>query len=291
MNRVGEGAGSAPPEEGATAVSERPAVAGGGPQASPQRRRLRKWIVGAAVAAVAGGLYAVSRFVNLTGPFIASLEWIQGLGIRGNLIFGLIYVLACILMVSGAVLTLGAGAIYGPVWGMVTVSIASTIGAMTAFLLGRTVARNWVARKVEGDPRFHAVDEAIGREGFKIVLLTRLSPVFPFVLLNYVFGITRVKFWKCALASWIGMLPGTIMYVYLGSVVKSLAELESDRPKTPAEHLFFWAGLVVAIVVAVLVGRVAKKAIAGAAPGCADGVGPECEPAADPGSPGGSVHR
>jgi uncharacterized membrane protein YdjX (TVP38/TMEM64 family) len=239
-----------------------------------QGRRLKRWFAGAAVVAGAGGLYAVSRFVNLTGPFIAALEWIQGLGIWGNLVFGLFYVLACTLMVSGAVLTLGAGAIYGPVWGTVTVSVASTIGAMTAFLVGRTIGRNWVAGKVEGNPRFHAIDEAMGREGFKIVLFTRLSPVFPFVLLNYIFGITRVTFWKCALASWIGMLPGTIMYVYLGSVVKSLAELDADKPKTPAEHVFFWA-----------------EAIADAAPGCVDGVGPECEPAGDPGSAGGSGHQ
>ncbi len=265
------------------------AVAGEEPPASPQRRRLTRWIVGAVVVAVAGGLYAASRFVNVTGPFIAALGWIQGLGIWGYLVFGLVYVLACTLMVSGAVLTFGAGVIYGPVWGTVTASIASTIGAMTAFLVGRTVGRNWVARKVKGNPRFRAIDEAIGREGFKLVLLMRLSPVFPFVLLNYIFGITKVRFWKCALASWIGMLPATIMYVYLGSVVKSLAELEGDKPKTPAEQVFFWAGLALAIVVAVLVGRVAKRAIAGAAPGCVDGVGPECKPADDSASPGGSA--
>ncbi|MHC4249927.1 MAG: TVP38/TMEM64 family protein [Planctomycetota bacterium] len=263
------------------------ATAGEGPTDSSQRR-LNRWIAGAVVVAVAGGLYAASRFVNVKGPFIAALGWIQGLGIWGNLVFGLVYVLACTLMVSGAVLTLGAGAIYGPVWGTVTVSIASTLGAMTAFLVGRTFGRNWVARKVEGNPRFHAIDEAIGREGFKIVLLTRLSPVFPFVLLNYMFGITKVSFWKCALASWVGMLPGTIMYVYLGSVVKSLADLDADKPKTPAEQVFFWAGLAVTVVVAVVVGRVAKKAIAEAAPGCVDGVGSECEPAVDTGSPGGS---
>ncbi len=267
------------------------AVAGGKPPASPQRRRLTMWIVGAVVVAVAGGLYAASRFVNVTGPLIAALGWIQGLGIWGNLVFGLVYVLACTIMVSGAVLTLGAGVIYGPVWGTVTVSIASTIGAMTAFLVGRTVGRNWVARKVEGNPRFHAIDEAIGREGFKIVLLTRLSPVFPFVLLNYIFGITKVTFWKCAVASWIGMLPGTIMYVYLGSVVKSLAELEGDKPKTPAEQVFFWAGLAVTIVVAVIVGKVAKKAIAGAAPGCVDGVGPDCKPAEGAQRPGGGEQQ
>ncbi|KKL04544.1 hypothetical protein LCGC14_2615000 [marine sediment metagenome] len=141
-------------------------------------------------------------------------------------------------------------------------SIGSTLGACGAFLVGRTVARRSIERKVAGNPKFAAIDEAVGRQGFKIVLLTRLSPVFPFIFLNYAYGLTKVPFWRYALASWIGMLPGTFMYVYLGSALGSLAEAVSGRQESSvAERVFFVAGLVMAVVVAVVVTRVARKAL------------------------------
>jgi len=101
----------------------------------------------------------------------------------------------------------------------------------------------------------------VGREGFKIVLLTRLSPIFPFVILNYAFSLTKVRFGAYALASWIGMLPGTLMYVYIGSALGNLAEVAAGRQKSPAEWGFFIGGLVVAVGVAVFVTRIARKAL------------------------------
>jgi uncharacterized membrane protein YdjX (TVP38/TMEM64 family) len=146
--------------------------------------------------------------------------------------------------------------------GTITVSIGSTLGACAAFLVGRTFGRDWIAGKIAGNKKFAAIDEAVGKEGFKIVLLTRLSPVFPFNLLNYAFGLTKVSFWKYAFASWIAMLPGTIMYVYLGAGLRSLTDVATgDVGKNTATTIFFWFGLAMAVVVTVIVTRIAKKAL------------------------------
>ena len=174
----------------------------------------------------------------------------------------LFYVVACVLFLPGSILTIGAGFLFKLRSGTVTVSIGATLGACAAFWVGRTVARGWVAKKIAGNAKFAAIDEAVGREGFKIVLLTRLSPVFPFNLLNYAFGLTRVRFRSYALASWIGMLPGTIMYVYIGSGLRSLADAAAGGgQQSPAQRIFFWAGLAVAVAVAVLVVRIARRAL------------------------------
>ena len=146
--------------------------------------------------------------------------------------------------------------------GPATVSVASTLGACAAFWVGRTVARGWIEQKAAAKPRFQAIDRAVGREGFKIVLLTRLSPIFPFNFQNYAYGLTRVAFWKYALASWVGMLPGTLMYVYIGSGLQSLTEATSGEVSGGwVDRAFLFGGLAIAVVVAVGVARVARRAL------------------------------
>jgi uncharacterized membrane protein YdjX (TVP38/TMEM64 family) len=222
------------------------------------------WRIGVLVLVVAG-LIAAGRFLPLKDWFDAALAWAGGLGYWGPGIVVALYVVACVLFLPGSVLTIGAGLIFGFWIGIVTVSLGATLGACAAFWVGRTVGRGWVAKKIAGNAKFAALDEAVGREGFKIVLLTRLSPVFPFNLLNFAFGLTRVNFRNYALASWIGMLPGTVMYVYIGSAARSLAEAR-NRPRTLGEEIFIWAGLAVTVVVAVLVARIARRALEQAAP-------------------------
>ncbi len=180
----------------------------------------------------------------------------------------LLYVVACVLFLPGSILTIGAGFLFKLALGTVTVSVGATLGACAAFWVGRTVARGWVAKRIGGNAKFAAIDEAVGREGFKIVLLTRLSPVFPFDLLNYAFGLTRVRFRSYALASWIGMLPGTVVYVYIGSAARSLADAAvGGGPQSLAQRFLFWGGLVIAVAVGVLIVRIARKALRQAAGG------------------------
>lgn len=190
------------------------------------------------------------------------LAWIGGLGALASALFIFVYVAACVLFIPGALLTLGAGMLFGVVRGTIYVSIASVAGATAAFLIGRYLARDWVARRIQSNPKFAAVSAAVGRGGWKIVALTRLSPIFPFNLLNYAFGITEVRLRDYVLASWIAMLPGTVMYVYIGSLAGSLAGLGAGaRVRTPAEWALYAAGLAATVAVSVYVTRIARAAL------------------------------
>lgn len=228
---------------------------------TPQQRQGGKW-------RLVGLVLAVLLFIglSLTLPirdYIHSLlQWVQDIGMWGPVVVILFYIVSCLAFLPGFIVTLGAGFLFELILGTITVSIGSTLGACAAFLVGRTVARDWIAEKVAGNAKFRAIDDAVGREGFKIVLLIRLSPIFPFNLINYAFGLTRVSFWRYAVASWIGMIPGTIMYVYIGSGLRSLAEVAAGEvERGPAQRLFFWVGLAVTVAVAVFVTRLARRAL------------------------------
>jgi uncharacterized membrane protein YdjX (TVP38/TMEM64 family) len=193
------------------------------------------------------------------------LTWVQGVGPWGAVLLGAAYIPAALLFVPGSLLTLGAGFVLGVALGTVVVSIGSTLGATAAFLAGRTLARRCVEAKVSGNPKFQAIDHAVRQEGFKIVLLARLSPVFPFNLLNYTFGLTLVSLRDYVLASWIGMLPGTVMYVYLGSAVKNLADILAGRVEGGVvQHVLFGVGLVATLAVTAVVTRIGRKALSAA---------------------------
>jgi uncharacterized membrane protein YdjX (TVP38/TMEM64 family) len=211
-------------------------------------------------------LFAVLKPGVVKDSLLSVLGWTQHLSEQHRFVSALViigcYVVACVLFLPGSVLTLGAGFVLKTLWGTATVSAGSTLGACAAFLVGRTVARRWIERKLQGNARFAAIDRAVGRQGFKIVLLTRLSPVFPFNLLNYGFGLTKVRFWHYALASWIGMFPWTVVYIYVGAGLGSLAEAAAGKvAQGPLARLFFWLGLAVAVAVAVFVARVARRAL------------------------------
>ena len=199
----------------------------------------------------------------LDSDILASfLDWVQGIGAWGAVLFAAAYVPAAVLFVPGSLLTLAAGFVFGLLKGTAIVSLGSTAGAAAAFLVGRSLAHDWVARRMTGRPTLAAIGRAVETEAFKVVLLTRLSPVFPFNLLNYAFGLTAVSFRTYVLASWIGMLPGTIMYVYLGSAAKSLAALLSgETPRSAGQQVLFALGLAATVAVAIVVTRTARRAL------------------------------
>src|SRR5260370_10350132 len=175
------------------------------------------------IAAAVAGLIVLSVNEPLREALGESLGRFRG-SAWGPVAFAAVYALAC-LVLPGSLITLAAGSLFGVVVGTAGVPLSSVTGACLAFWLGRTLARGLVEKRLAGNRRFRALDQAVAAGGFKIVLLTRLSPLFPFTLLNYAFGLTNVRFRDYVLASWIGMLPGTVMYVYLGSTVKDLAAL------------------------------------------------------------------
>jgi len=221
-------------------------------------KSVRLWI---AVLLAAGVLLAV-RLLPIQAFLQTLLAEIEEAGAWGPLLLALAYIPATIFLVPGALLSLGAGFAFGVALGTATVSVGSTLGTTAAFLLGRTLLRGWVTGQLAERPRLKAVDGAVARQGFKIVLLIRLSPAFPYNLMGYVFGVTRVRFRDHMLASWLGMLPGTILYVTLGSGGRHLAEAAADGPhEGPGHWIVFSLGLLATLLGAAYVSRVARRAI------------------------------
>ncbi|HEV3116564.1 MAG TPA: TVP38/TMEM64 family protein [Gemmataceae bacterium] len=219
------------------------------------------------LAGAAGGGLLLLREERSRQVILDFVRWARAHQWEGAAALVLIYVAACVVFVPGSLLTLGAGFAFGIGVGFVAVYIGSNLGAAAAFLLGRTLARNWIEKKVAAHPRFRAIDQAVGRQGFKIVLLLRLSPVFPFNLLNYALGLTRVSFRDYCLATLLGMVPGILLYVYLGSLITDVTQLFGARSeRTVGEQVLFYAGLAATVVATLLITRTARRALAAAVP-------------------------
>jgi pyruvate/2-oxoglutarate dehydrogenase complex dihydrolipoamide dehydrogenase (E3) component/uncharacterized membrane protein YdjX (TVP38/TMEM64 family) len=223
------------------------------------------------------GLLVAGRYLGVQDWILAFVSWVRGAGTPGMLVFAGAYVLATVLFVPGLLLTMGAGLAWGVAVGAPLVWVSANLAAAAAFLLGRTLARDAIAARVAGNPKFAALDRAVGREGFKIVLLTRLSPAFPFNLLNYAYGLTQVRLRDYVAASLIGMIPGTVMYVYLGSLLTSVAELASGGGRG-APWWLTALGFAATVAVTIVIARIARRALDEAT---GDGT-----PAAQPGSGG-----
>lgn len=206
-------------------------------------------------------LFWLGREAGQSVPRFA--EWVASLGFWGPLVFILGYAVATVAFIPGSLLTLAAGAIFGLLYGTIYTFFGATLGAAAAFLVARYAARSAVERKIAGNPRFDAVDRAVSREGFKIVALLRLSPVFPFNLLNYSLGLTRVRFLDYLLASF-AMLPGTLLYVYYGKAAGSLAAVAAgaEVEKGAEQWIFLGVGLLATVVVTTFITRLARRALA-----------------------------
>jgi len=218
----------------------------------------------AVVVAVLAALVLLGRFAGGYVPRFAA--WVESAGAWGPVLFILGYALAVVAFVPGSLLTLAAGAIFGLTRGVAYVFVAAVLGSSAAFLIARYAARAAIERRIAGNPRFAAIDRAIAAQGRRIVLLLRLSPVFPFNLLNYALGLTRVRFADALVAS-IGMLPGTFLYVYYGKLAGDVAALAGGAP-VPRDA-GYWAvlaiGLVATVAVTAVVTRIARRALREAA--------------------------
>jgi pyruvate/2-oxoglutarate dehydrogenase complex dihydrolipoamide dehydrogenase (E3) component/uncharacterized membrane protein YdjX (TVP38/TMEM64 family) len=216
---------------------------------------------------VVGGLVLVAlivlvRTLPVTDWLLAFVAWIRGAGTTGMAVFVAAYVAACVFFLPAFLLTLGAGFAYGVVTGSFLVWLSASLGATVAFVLGRTVARDAIAHRVETNPKFASIDRAVGREGRKIVFLTRLSPMFPFVLLNYAYGLTKVGLRDYVLGTSLGMIPGVVMYVYLGSLFTSVAELATGNTSGgTAKQVLTFVGFAATLAVTIVVTRIARRAL------------------------------
>jgi len=214
-----------------------------------------------AVALVLVALVALGRFAGgYVEPFA---RWVDGLGFWGPAVFVAGYAIAVVAFVPASLLTLGAGAIFGIVRGVIYVFAAATAGSCLAFLISRYLARAAVERQLQGKPKFSAIDRAVAAEGRKIVFLLRLTPAVPFNLLNYALGLTRVRFADYAIAS-VGMLPGTLLYVYSGKLAGDLATV-AGNPAAARGWGYYGVlalGLFATIAVTTVVTRSARRALA-----------------------------
>lgn len=231
----------------------------------PKKRRFSSHLKLLLVSSLVAITVVAAKQFNVQELLRTSLIWVESLGSWGVAAFIVIYNLATILFIPGTLLTMSGGVLFGVVWGSVYVAIAATLGATWAFLIGRYLCRDVICRMIQGNAKFKAIDKAVAKEGFKIVLLTRLSPVLPFNLLNYAFGVTQVSLRDYILGS-LGMIPGTVMYVYLGSLVGDLAMLgKPDRSTSPEAQIIQWVirgvGLMATVAVTIYLARLAKKAL------------------------------
>jgi uncharacterized membrane protein YdjX (TVP38/TMEM64 family) len=208
-------------------------------------------------------LFIAARFLPVEAWLKAFNQWIADLGAVGMVVFVFAYAAFALLMLPGSILTVGAGFIFGLGWGFVAVSVGSTLGAALAFLVGRFLARDKVHALTADKPKFESIDRAIGQRGAKLIFLLRLSPIVPFNLSNYFYGLTAVKFWPYVLASWLGMMPGTLAYVYFGTLGKVAAESATGtgEGRSPLEWTLLAVGLAATLAVTIWISKIAREAI------------------------------
>jgi pyruvate/2-oxoglutarate dehydrogenase complex dihydrolipoamide dehydrogenase (E3) component/uncharacterized membrane protein YdjX (TVP38/TMEM64 family) len=193
--------------------------------------------------------------------FMHFQSYVQSLGAIGPLVVVLAYIVCTVLFIPGSVLTVGSGTLFGLSTGFLVVFLGANLGALSSFLLARTFLRQKVATWAAANPKFRSLDQAIGRQGFKMVLLTRLSPVFPFVLLNYFLGLTAVRTGSYALANLVGMLPATFLFVYIGAAARDALITQVDSSAEFYQQVLKYVGLLATIAVVVVVTRIARKAL------------------------------
>jgi uncharacterized membrane protein YdjX (TVP38/TMEM64 family) len=214
-----------------------------------------RWIV---LALIVVALVVATRLLPVADWVRAFQSWGAHRGVWGGVLYGALYVVAVLLFVPGSLLTIGAGLVFGLLWGTAIVSVASTAAAALAFLIARYVARRRVEALAKRNEKFRAIDQAIHAKGWRVVALLRLSPLVPFSVSNYLYGLTPVRFGPYVLASWIAMLPATVLYVWIGAAGRAATTADREG-RSPLEWGLLGAGLVATAVVTVMVSRAARR--------------------------------
>ncbi len=223
-------------------------------------RALGRWLAAALCAAC---LLVAGRMLPLREGLEAFGRWIEDLGPAAFVLYAAAYVLVTVLLLPAVVLTVGAGLFFGLLPGVAVVSVGGTLGAAAAFLIARYLARERIARYTGGNARYAAIDRAIGQKGWRIVFLLRLSPLLPFVVSNYLYGLTAIRFWPYVLASGVGMLPLTFLYVSFGAAAREVAGAPAApaAPPGPWKWALLAAGVLVTLAATAYAGRVVRRAL------------------------------
>ena len=218
----------------------------------------------ATLIAIVVALFLAMKFLPVQQWLRSFNDWVGQMGVAGIFIFIIVYAVATVLLAPGAILTIGAGFAFGLWKGFLAVSGGATLGASLAFLVARFIARDKIEAIAKGNEKFRNIDSAIGKQGAKLIFLLRLSPVIPFNLSNYFYGLTGVKFWPYVLASWIGMMPGTFLYVYIGTAGR--AAVAAAAGGAAVKHgwqywTFLGFGLAATVIVTIWVTKIARDAL------------------------------
>ena len=206
-------------------------------------------------------LAAAILFLPFRDWFAQFEEYVKGLGSIGPLAVALVYVVTTVLFIPGSAITIGAGTLFGLKTGFFVVLVGANLGALCAFLLARTLLREKVTRWAAGNAKFRALDRAIGSQGFKMVFLSRLGPAFPFNLLNYLLGLTAVRTVSYVVANLLGMLPGILLYVYIGAAARDALAGPTDGSTDFYKQILKYVGLLATAAIVVIVTRIARKAL------------------------------
>jgi len=234
---------------------------GRAPVAPPRAGWTRGRFVILALVAVAIALAASKLPIKHASA--ALVHELHGAGGWGMVLFVLVFVVACVVLVPSSALSLAAGAAWGTVVGSLLAIPGSTLGAIAAFFVARTLARPWARRRLANRPVVAAIDRAVGDRGFQTVVLLRLAPILPYNLLNVALGLSSVRLRDFALGSLLGMLPLTILCVHSGAVAATLAGIADDGvPPTRERLAMLVVGLVATLVVVVIVTRRARRELA-----------------------------
>ena len=214
--------------------------------------------------AIVVALFLAMKFLPAREWLTNFNDWVGQMGVAGIFIFIVVYAVATVLLAPGAILTIGAGFAFGLWKGFLAVSAGATLGAALAFLVARFIARDKIEAITQRNEKFRNIDEAVGKQGVKLIFLLRLSPVIPFNLSNYLYGLSAVKFWPYVLASWIGMMPGTFLYVYIGTAGKTAVAAAAGG--AAVKHGWqYWTFLVIGfaatVTVTIWVTKIARDAL------------------------------
>jgi uncharacterized membrane protein YdjX (TVP38/TMEM64 family) len=223
------------------------------------KRHAKPLLLVALLCALGAGIF----LLPIREWLVLGVEWINTHRNIAWAVYVAAYVLACVLLVPGLILTLAAGFLFGLPLGIALASTGSVLGATAAFLVGRFFARGWAAERIAEMPKFRALDSAARQDGFLIVFLSRLSPLFPFNLMNYGLGVTGVRLRDYFFGSWIGMLPATVVFVYIGTLAKDLTDIGTGQSEGGlAARGLLIAGFAATIVLTVIITRRATRALA-----------------------------
>lgn len=218
------------------------------------------------------------------------VEWINALQQRilamqvwGAVLYPFLFAACNVLLLPGGVVAMGGGLFFGLWWGCFLVLAGNLIAAAVAFLISRKLGRSWLERKFRRSRRWRALDAALAEQGWRIVFLSQLHPLFPTSLLNYLYGVTSIRFWPCMLWIGLGQLPGLFLYAYLGTLAQLGVKLADGKTHpAPVEYGWWFGGLFLSIVVTTALGRIAlrllarvEKEAASAEPGASAAVPPD----------------